>query len=81
MNGLEAVATRGRRRIARRILPFLFVLYVLNYVIGYLTDRTGSYVAGTYYLVAAGLVGGGTVLSLRSSSSRQAGRMASPARI
>lgn len=35
------------------------------YVIGYLTDRTGSYVAGIYYLTAAGVIGGTTVLCLR----------------
>jgi ACS family tartrate transporter-like MFS transporter len=35
------------------------------YVIGYLTDRTGSYAAGIYYLMATGLVGGATVLCLR----------------
>jgi ACS family tartrate transporter-like MFS transporter len=35
------------------------------YVVGYLTDRTGNYAAGIYYLMAAGLVGGLTVLLLR----------------
>jgi sugar phosphate permease len=30
-----AVADRARRRIARRLLPFLFVLYIANYL-----DRT-----------------------------------------
>jgi ACS family tartrate transporter-like MFS transporter len=54
--------------------------FVGPYVIGYLTDRTGSYIAGIYYLVAAGLVGGTTVLSLRSSTSRQARGIPSPAR-
>ena len=39
------------------------------YVVGYLTDRTGSYVAGIYYLTAAGLVGGLTVLLLRRTLS------------
>ena len=37
------------------------------YVVGYLTDRTGSYAAGIYYLMAAGVVGGFTVLCLRRS--------------
>jgi ACS family tartrate transporter-like MFS transporter len=35
------------------------------YVVGYLTDLTGSYVTGIYYLTAAGLIGGTTVLCLR----------------
>ena len=39
------------------------------YIIGYLTDRTGSYAAGIYYLTAAGLVGGLTVLLLRRTLS------------
>jgi MFS transporter, ACS family, tartrate transporter len=30
--GLEDVAPRTRRRITRRLIPFLFVLYVFNYV-------------------------------------------------
>ncbi len=42
------------------------------YIVGYLTDRTGSYIAGIYYLMAAGLVGGVTVLSLRAATTRQA---------
>ncbi len=38
------------------------------YVIGFLTDKTGSYEAGIFYLVASGLVGGVLVLSLRTAS-------------
>jgi ACS family tartrate transporter-like MFS transporter len=38
------------------------------YVIGFLTDKTGTYQAGIFYLVASGIVGGLLVLSLRSSS-------------
>ena len=49
------------------------------YVVGYLTDRTGSYIAGIYYLMAAGLVGGVTVLSLRASTTRQAQQAPAPA--
>ena len=40
------------------------------YLIGYLADRTGGYTAGIYYLTAAGLVGGLTVLLLRRTLSR-----------
>jgi ACS family tartrate transporter-like MFS transporter len=36
------------------------------YVIGFLTDRTGSYQAGIYYLMVSGVVGGLLVLSLRA---------------
>lgn len=50
------------------------------YVVGYLTDRTGSYIAGIYYLMAVGLVGGVTVLSLRASTTRQARHAPAPAR-
>ena len=50
------------------------------YVVGYLTDRTGSYIAGIYYLMAAGLVGGVTVLSLRAATTRQAQQEPAPAR-
>jgi ACS family tartrate transporter-like MFS transporter len=42
------------------------------YIVGYLTDKTGGYVAGLYYLMAAGLVGGIIVLSLRRSISTSA---------
>ncbi len=38
------------------------------YVIGFLSDKTGTYQAGVFYLVATGLVGGLLVLSLRSGS-------------
>ena len=38
------------------------------YVIGFLTDKTGTYQAGIFYLVASGIVGGLLVLSLRSAS-------------
>jgi ACS family tartrate transporter-like MFS transporter len=38
------------------------------YVIGFLTDKTGTYEAGIFYLVASGIVGGLLVLSLRSAS-------------
>jgi ACS family tartrate transporter-like MFS transporter len=37
------------------------------YAIGFLTDRTGAYTAGIYYLVATGMFGGLLVLSLRSA--------------
>ncbi|HET6143801.1 MAG TPA: hypothetical protein VFE02_09835, partial [Candidatus Acidoferrales bacterium] len=38
------------------------------YVIGFLTDKTGTYQAGIFYLVASGIVGGLLVLSLRPGS-------------
>ena len=38
------------------------------YLIGFLSDKTGTYQAGVFYLVATGLVGGLLVLSLRSGS-------------
>ena len=38
------------------------------YVIGFLTDKTGTYQAGIFYLVASGLVGGLLVLALRSGA-------------
>ncbi len=37
------------------------------YVVGYLTDATGNYAAGIYYLTAAGVIGGITILCLRRS--------------
>jgi MFS transporter, ACS family, tartrate transporter len=40
--------------------------FVGPYVIGFLTDKTGSYTAGIYYLVASGVVGGLIVLLLRT---------------
>jgi MFS transporter, ACS family, tartrate transporter len=36
-------------------------------MIGFLTDRTGQYAAGIYYLVASGLLGGVLVLLLRAA--------------
>jgi ACS family tartrate transporter-like MFS transporter len=41
------------------------------YVVGYLTDRTGNYVAGIYYLMAAGILGGITVLCLKSAGAER----------
>jgi MFS transporter, ACS family, tartrate transporter len=38
--------------------------FVGPYVIGFLTDKTGTYTAGIYYLVASGFVGGVLVLSI-----------------
>ena len=46
--------------------------FVGPYVIGFLTDRTGTYTAGIYYLVASGVVGGLIVLLLRTERSRVA---------
>ncbi len=40
------------------------------YAVGYLTDRTGSYAAGIYYLMAAGAIGGTIILCLRRSMTR-----------
>jgi ACS family tartrate transporter-like MFS transporter len=37
------------------------------YVIGFLTDKTGNYAAGIYYLMATGIFGGLLVLSLRGA--------------
>jgi ACS family tartrate transporter-like MFS transporter len=44
--------------------------FVGPYIIGFLTDKTGSYAAGLYYLVASGVVGGLLLLSLRPDRSR-----------
>ncbi len=41
--------------------------FVGPYVIGFLTDRTGNYAAGIYYLVATGLFGGLLLLFLRAA--------------
>jgi hypothetical protein len=35
-------------------------------MIGFLTDRTGTYAAGIYYLMASGVLGGMLVLFLRA---------------
>jgi ACS family tartrate transporter-like MFS transporter len=43
------------------------------YVIGFLSDKTGTYQAGIYYLVASGLVGGLLVLSLRTGTVSERG--------
>jgi MFS transporter, ACS family, tartrate transporter len=40
--------------------------FVGPYMIGFLTDRTGTYAAGIYYLMASGVVGGMLVLFLRA---------------
>jgi ACS family tartrate transporter-like MFS transporter len=40
------------------------------YAIGYLTDRTGDYTAGVYYLVVAAVIGSLSVVLLRKSSVR-----------
>ena len=40
--------------------------FVGPYVIGFLTDLTGNYAAGIYYLIASGFVGGVMVLLLRA---------------
>ena len=44
--------------------------FVGPYVIGFLTDRTGTYTAGLSYLVASGVVGGLLLLSLSSDRAR-----------
>jgi ACS family tartrate transporter-like MFS transporter len=41
------------------------------YVVGYLTDRTGNYIAGIYYLMGAGVLGGITVLCLKSAGAER----------
>jgi len=46
--------------------------FVGPYVIGFLTDKTGTYTAGIYYLVASGVVGGLIVLLLRTARPRVA---------
>jgi ACS family tartrate transporter-like MFS transporter len=38
--------------------------FVGPYVVGYLTDKTGAYAAGIYYLMASGIVGGLIVIAL-----------------
>jgi ACS family tartrate transporter-like MFS transporter len=44
--------------------------FVGPYIIGFLTDRTGSYTAGLSYLVASGVIGGLLLLSLSSDPAR-----------
>jgi len=39
--------------------------FVGPYMIGFLTDRTETYAAGIYYLLASGVLGGMVVLCLR----------------
>jgi ACS family tartrate transporter-like MFS transporter len=38
--------------------------FVGPYVVGYLTDKTGAYTAGIYYLMASGIVGGLIVIAI-----------------
>jgi MFS family permease len=45
--------------------------FVGPYVIGFLSDKRGTYQAGVFYLVASGLVGGLLVLALRPGFDRQ----------
>jgi sugar phosphate permease len=45
--------------------------FVGPYVIGFLTDKTGNYAAGIYYLVASGLVGGVLVLLVRPGGAKK----------
>ena len=45
--------------------------FVGPYIIGYLTDRTGAYAAGIYYLIASGVVGGLVVVALRRSAANR----------
>ncbi|MGE3402228.1 MAG: MFS transporter [Vicinamibacterales bacterium] len=49
------------------------------YAVGYLTDRTGNYVAGIYYLMAAGILGGITVLCLKSAGAERPRSSETPA--
>jgi ACS family tartrate transporter-like MFS transporter len=49
------------------------------YVVGYLTDLTGNYIAGIYYLMAAGIAGSITVLFLRGAGVNQPRSRASAA--
>jgi ACS family tartrate transporter-like MFS transporter len=41
--------------------------FVGPYVIGFLTDKTGNYAAGIYYLIATGVCGGFLILTLRGT--------------
>jgi ACS family tartrate transporter-like MFS transporter len=41
--------------------------FVGPYVVGYLTDRTGAYAAGIYYLMASGIIGSLIVMMLRTA--------------
>jgi ACS family tartrate transporter-like MFS transporter len=44
--------------------------FVGPYVIGYLTDKTGTYTAGIYYLVASGVLAGLLLMGLRPGRAR-----------
>jgi ACS family tartrate transporter-like MFS transporter len=46
--------------------------FVGPYVIGFLTDKTGTYTAGIYYLVVSGLLGGVLVLSIGARGPQKA---------
>jgi ACS family tartrate transporter-like MFS transporter len=46
--------------------------FVGPYVIGYLTDKTGAYAAGIYYLMACGILGGLVVMVLRTARPERA---------
>jgi len=46
--------------------------FVGPYIIGFLTDKTGTYTAGLSYLVASGVLGGLLVLSLSADRTRGA---------
>ena len=50
--------------------------FVGPYVIGFLTDRTGSYTAGLFYLGASSVAGGLLVLSLRAGARGEGGSTA-----
>jgi MFS transporter, ACS family, tartrate transporter len=41
--------------------------FVGPYVVGFLTDRTGNYAAGIYYLMASGILGGVLLMLLRAT--------------
>jgi ACS family tartrate transporter-like MFS transporter len=45
--------------------------YAGPYIIGFLTDLTGNFAAGIYYLIASGLVGGVLVLLLRAGDTKK----------
>ena len=78
---LSDVGQRARRRVAHRLLPFVFLLYIVNYIdrvnvsfanlrmsadaIGLLNDRTHSLAASFAFIALVYVAAGGLILSLR----------------
>ena len=79
---LKGVGQRARRRVAYRLLPFVFLLYTVNYIdrvnvsfanlrmsadaIGLLNDRTHSLAASFAFIALVYVAAGGLILSLKT---------------